>query len=468
MRFFVGRPPLTPDELWEYVYALWGLKIPRVQVCPGHRAPFDAFKDAYFAALWTPGGGFVRPASTVVWKASRGFGGKTTLLGVLALTEMVALGATVTVLGGSGVQSKRVLEENGKRWGWPGAPLGLLLTEPTTQQTRLRNGGTATALMASTKSARGPHPQRLRMDEVDEMDLKILDAALGQPMGIPGIAAQTVLSSTHQYPDGTMTEVLKRVAQKGWPLYEWCWRETVEPHGYISTMEIDRVRRDVPAGMWDTEYELQEPTAEGRAFLTALVEACFDPALGERDGGDGEYLEFEPPEQGAIYATGADWAKEQHWTVIATYRAETEPWRLVAFERMQRLAWPFMVSRLGIRVKRFPGMAAHDATGGGNVVADLLRDQEILAEDVIMVGRGRQDLFTEYVAGVERKAIRSPRIAFMYKEHRYCANKDLYGAGHPPDSVVAGALAWSLRGKIPRGYAPQGVGQRTAHAGPHG
>jgi hypothetical protein len=457
MTYMIARPPQDPDELWEYVYTLLGLRIPRRRVCPGHRAPFDAFADAYFART-----------STAVWKASRGFGGKTTLLGALALTENIGLGAVVTVLGGSGVQSKRVLEENGKRWEWPGAPVDMLLTEPTTQQTRLRNGGSTTALMASTKSARGPHPQRLRMDEVDEMDLRILDAALGQPMSAPGVPAQTVLSSTHQYPDGTMTNVLKRVADKGWPLYEWCWRETVEPHGYLPMTEIDRVKGDVPAGMWDTEYELQEPTAEGRAFLTELVEAYCDPALGEMDGRDGEYCEFAPPDPLAIYATGADWAKEQHWTAIATFRADVEPWQLVAFERMHRLAWPYMVGRLGIRAQRFPGVVAHDATGGGNVVADLLREKEILAQDVLMVGRGRQDLFTEYVAAVENHKLRAPRIAFMYKEHRYCANKDLYGDGHPPDSVVACALAWSLRAKIPRGYAPEGVGARGAHHGPHG
>ena len=211
----------------------------------------------------------------------------------------------------------------------------------------------------------------------------------------------------------------------------------------------------------------QEPTAEGRAFLTELVDAYCDPALGEVEGGDGEYCEFEPPVERAIYATGADWAKEQHWTVITTFRADFDPWRLVAFERMHRLAWPYMVNRLGVRVKRFPGLAAHDATGGGNVVADLLREQEVLVEHMVMVGRARQDLFTEYVAGVERRALRAPRIAFMHGEHRYCANKDLYGAGHPPDSVVAGALAWSLRTKIPRGHAPEAVGQRTAWRGPY-
>ena len=35
-------------------------------------------------------------------------------------------------------------------------------------------------------------------------------AAMGQPMSKGGIPAQTVQSSTHQYPDGTMTYALEQ------------------------------------------------------------------------------------------------------------------------------------------------------------------------------------------------------------------------------------------------------------------
>jgi hypothetical protein len=52
--------------------------------------------------------------------------------------------------------------------------------------------------MASQKSIRGPHPQRLRIDEADDVALGLLDAAMGQPMSKPGIAKQTVFSGTHQ------------------------------------------------------------------------------------------------------------------------------------------------------------------------------------------------------------------------------------------------------------------------------
>ena len=86
---------------------------------------------------------------------------------------------------------------------------------------------------------RGPHPQRLRIDEVDEMLLAVLDAAHGQPMDRAGVQAQTVISSTHQHPDGTMTTVLQRAAARGWPVYQWCYRDTLEPPGWLTQAQVD-------------------------------------------------------------------------------------------------------------------------------------------------------------------------------------------------------------------------------------
>ena len=156
-----------------------------------------------------------------VWKASRGFGGKSTLLAVLALTEAVTLQADITILGGSAQQSERVLEAMTQMWHSPGAPSHLLAGPLAMRKTRFVWGNTITALPASQTAVRGPHPQRLRIDEADEMDVSVLDAAQGQPMDRAGVQAQTVISSTHQHPDGTMTAVLQRAAAQDWPVHQW-------------------------------------------------------------------------------------------------------------------------------------------------------------------------------------------------------------------------------------------------------
>ncbi len=193
--------------------------IPRKQIVDGHVAPFTAFSDAYFAEH-----------NVAVWVASRGFGGKSFLLALLALTEQITLGASVNILGGSGEQSQRVhayLSGSdptvaGKFWDAPSAPRHLLVGDPTKTETRTSNGGIVRALMASVRSVRGPHPSRLRADEVDDFDIVIFDAAMGQTMGTDNVKAQTVCSGTHHNPNGTMTEILRRADERGWPVYRWC------------------------------------------------------------------------------------------------------------------------------------------------------------------------------------------------------------------------------------------------------
>ena len=248
--------PLKDErELRLFVLKAFGVRIPDVQVCPNHTTPWRAFADAYFARQ-----------RMAVWKASRGFGGKTFTLGLLGLTEACTLKADVKVLGGSGQQSQRVHDHTQAFWNYRNAPRQLLASDPTKMLTRLRWGNSLEALVASQKGTRGPHPQRLRLDEVDEMDLPIFDAAMGQTMSLNGIQAQTVMSSTHQHSDGTMTEILRRANERGWPVYEWCYRETMEPHGWLVVREVEEKRDEVSIAMWNVEYELQEPSPESRAI----------------------------------------------------------------------------------------------------------------------------------------------------------------------------------------------------------
>ncbi len=351
-------------------------------------------------------------------------------MALLGHCEADTLGAEVTILGGSGEQSTRVLEYLQK---WASAE------ENIQRRTRYASGGLVTALMASTKSARGPHPQRMRLDEVDEMDLEILDAAMGQPMGTPKVAKQTVMSSTHHYPDKTFTEVLKRANENGWPVQEWCWRETSAEGGWLTQAEIDSKRGEVTSAMWAAEYDLQEPSPEGRAILPEKVDACFKKELGEDAGELGREVVIEEPVQGATYSTGADWAKKKDFTVIDTFRTDIRPMRRVAWVRLGRMAWPAMIAKFDQRVQRYKGPACHDATGLGDVVGDY---QVVNAEGVVLSGQMRADVFTKYIAAIENGSIESPAIKYCEGEHRYCTNDDLMGSGHPPDSFVAGALAY--------------------------
>lgn len=458
----IDRMPQTDEELWWWTLATWGVKIPRQRVCPGHQSPFEAYADAFFAR-----------SSTAIWKASRGFGGKTQLLSLLGMSELVALGAFATILGGSGAQSLRVHETMTEAWNYKGAPSYMLLRDPTKYDTYLTNGGHARTLMASTKSVRGPHPQRMRLDEIDEMEMKVLESAQGQPMRKKNSAGvmvdtNTVMSSTHQYPDGTMTKMLKRAEQEGWPVYQWCWKETSNSvDGWLSLEEVERKRSEITKAMWEAEYDLQEPSFEGRAIDESAVDAMFDPSYGVAQASEGKYIEVFPPNNHSDYVTGVDWAKSKDYTVIWTFDATTEPWVTVAFERLQRRPWPAMIDRLNKRLARYGGKVAHDATGIGGVVDDYIeiprgvRPQDVHA--VVMGGRNRSDMITNYVSGIEQKLLKAPRFLSVYDEHRFATPDDLYNgsaSSHLPDTIAAGALAWSLRNTWKRIAVPVDISMK--------
>lgn len=454
-QFVLRRLPADDDELWFMVYALWGYRIPRQRVCPGHVAPFEAFAEAYFAR---------EPAA--IWKASRGLGGKSRTLAVLGLTEAALLGIEVTVLGGSGGQSKNVHDATKDAWGWHAAPRGLLTRPPTTFDTVLTNGGHMRTLTASQTSVRGPHPPRLRMDEIDEMDIAILDAALGQPMEQVGtggmvIPTQTVMSSTHQYPDKTMAEMIARAKDKGWPVHEWCFKETSNPvDGWLTDKAIQRARDVVSDLMWKTEYELQEPSFGNRAIDGDAVDRCFDPSLGTFSG---DKMVLAEKVEGQHYITAVDWAKSQDQTIVGTFDVTDRPWRCVAWQKVNKLPWPMLVKKAVEQWRLYGDKLVHDATGVGSFAHDMIREQVTAFEmgkvkGVIMGGgRERDAFYTEYVGAIEHDDIKYPRITYAYDEHRYVTPEALYTSKeHTPDSVVMGALAWSIRHKGIRLAAPGG------------
>lgn len=446
--------PTTDEELKVFLKQVLNIVLPDTQVCEDHTTPFRAFADAFFAR-----------SVVSVWKASRGFGGKSHTLALLGHVEAITLGADVTILGGSGEQALRVMEYLQSFSGNE--------SEKTMRRSKYEGGGRVTALMASSSSVRGPHPQRMRLDEVDEMELEILDAAMGQPMGSQSVAKQTVMSSTHHYPDATFSEIMRRAQDNEWPVYSWCYRETSNSvDGWLAEDEIASKRKEVTAAMFAAEYDLQEPSPEDRAILPEKVDECFlqDEARWHRYYGQfieyktyvgklNEEIIIEQPEPDARYATGCDWAKKSDYTIIDTWRVDCKPFRRVAWQRTGRLPWPMMIAKFDARCKRYPGNACHDATGLGDVVEDY---QNAGAKPVILTGQTRSDTFTQYIAAIENGAIVSPRIRHCENEHRYCTNDDLRGGGHPPDSFIAGAMAYRAAMRVePRASQVYSVSYQT-------
>lgn len=261
--------PLTTEaDLRDYVECALGLNIPNNPVCrdkghANHSTPWEAFVDAYFAR---------HPVA--LWKASRALGGKSHTLAALGTTESQTLPhCEVALLGGSGEQAKRVHESMQEFWNCESAPAYMLEGDPSSERTRLTNRSVVKVQMASSRSVRGPHPQRLRLDEVDEMEPTIFWSAMGQPMTRYGIRANVVGASTHHYDAGLFEDLLDIAPSKGWATHEWCLEETRASNGgWVSEDLIREKQAQMSEESWLTEVKLQRPSKGLRVFPNFAME----------------------------------------------------------------------------------------------------------------------------------------------------------------------------------------------------
>ena len=236
----------------------------------------------------------------------------------------------------------------------------------------------------------------------------------------------------------------------------WCYKETANPvDGWLTVDEIERKRTEIPRAMWESEYDLQEPSFQGRAIDPEAVELAFDARHQTNELSWVLPMEERLSEyrhKRATYITSVDWAKERDRTVVTTFDATSDPWWVVEVQCFNKMPWPATVNRGERQYRKWGGYFIHDSTGLGNVISDYidpsLKRRNKFINFVMTAGRARMDFFNDYIAAVEAGHIMWPRMDLPYREHKYCTNDDLFGSSsrnHPPDTMVAGCLAWWCR-----------------------
>jgi hypothetical protein len=135
------------------------------------------------------------------------------------------------ILGGSRAQSEQVYralreavyEGEGEKGSDAGSIAKLMRGEA-----RYHNGSDVAILAASSRSVRGPHVQALKLDEVDEMDAELRDAAMGMSMNRHGSSASVIMTSTWHRINGPMSELMERAGGGEFPLFSFCTFEILE------------------------------------------------------------------------------------------------------------------------------------------------------------------------------------------------------------------------------------------------
>jgi len=89
------------------------------------------------------------------------------------------------------------------------------------------NKSEVSILTASMTAVRGPHPQSLKLDEVDEIDEEVFEAALSQPMEDHGYKDVLGMFSTNHNVMGQMDKALANAKKHGHAVYKYCIWECI-------------------------------------------------------------------------------------------------------------------------------------------------------------------------------------------------------------------------------------------------
>ena len=215
-----NRPPTTRRELYHWVGRFTGIWIATRAICRGHCAPFDMFAHQVLE----------RP-SLALWHGPRG-SGKSFLSAIdTHLASRFQPRHETRILGGSRAQSEQIyralqasiIEGAGNLGSDRDTINRLLKTEAV-----YRNGSRVSILAASPTSVRGPHVASLKLDEVDEIDPDIREAAMGMAMELRGCRASVLMTSTWHRLGGPMSTLLERGGGGEFPVFSYSIFEVLE------------------------------------------------------------------------------------------------------------------------------------------------------------------------------------------------------------------------------------------------
>ena len=294
--------PANKKELWAYIAAHFGVRLPFRAYSLGHSSPFNFIADAFF-----------HPADDIAAWANRS-GGKTLGASILARLEFLFTESlNARVLSGSQDQAKNLYEY----WtNWCHSIRPDQLNGPVNMLKTVINGGKMAILPASQKAVRGPKLHRLYLDEVDEIDTELMDAAAGMVASRNDIPGRTVYSSTWHRMTGSMGRLVDGVPGNGVRLHRWNLWECVgqcpaERHENGKNCEACPLGRDCLEARrsfcsddiaGDTPPRQAAGIAAEPFGIYAVADAIKAVQKVSRETWDAEYLCNRPSPQGLVYS----------------------------------------------------------------------------------------------------------------------------------------------------------------------
>jgi len=231
-------------------------------------------------------------------------------------------------------------------------------------------------------------------------------------------------------------ELCTRGQDPAYPEYR-SWNFPTESNPRIDRGELEAARATLPERVWMQEFLALFLEDVGAVFRN--VDACI--------GGD-----LEEPIPGRRYVLGVDLAKHRDFTVLIV--VDMDSWRVVAFDRFQKLDWPFQRKRIvNFAMKYNRAQVIMDSTGVGDPTYDDLSREYPRVEGYRISAATKPPLIENLSVMIENGEITYPEIPDLINELKIFGYENKNGRityetpqGYHDDCVIALALAcWHLR-----------------------
>ncbi len=148
-----------------------------------------------------------------------------------------------------------------------------------------------------------------------------------------------------------------------------------------------------------------------------------------------------PPETGHRYVTAWDIARKQDATVGFTFDVSTSPFRVVAYERHQRMSYPDQAAIIEARHRAYPGETWVESNGVGDPLIGFL---SVVVKPFTTTALTKRNAIDALKLLLQRRELVAPRLPEWERELLTYSRDD---QALQQDTVMASAIAASAAGR---------------------
>jgi hypothetical protein len=261
------NPPTTSADLYVWLAALTGFKLPHKKVCENHVTPWDFIWQAYRVDLPEYRD---KAKRNMVYVGPRG--GYKTIATAMLIAAEILLKPNCDTAGMGAIEKHAQRTYNFvRRWiTHPAVVDSGLFIDSLMEKTTLANAAVYTQVCATRAGVNSIHPQKLRTEENDLIQShEVVEEAKMTLSSWGGLKAHATYVSTRKYEDGNVDKLIQNANPRDFDVLISCYKDSSE--------RCTEARRG--AGDPTYNYEVEDIFNEGQTVHLKAYKNCGDCPL---------------------------------------------------------------------------------------------------------------------------------------------------------------------------------------------